>query len=96
MTIIVRGKGFDLTEAIKDYAEEKVTRLFTYSNKIDSIDVILSGQSKKGFNIEIIAHGDREKIIGKENNKDLYKGIDQCKKTIKEQLLRQKESFHKA
>ncbi len=96
MAIIVRGKSFEVTEAIKEYVEEKVSRLFNYTNNLEDVEVILGGDSKKGFNIEIIALLAGEKLVGKESSKDLYEGIDKCKKIVKGQITKHKQSFHKA
>ncbi|MDL0089171.1 ribosome hibernation-promoting factor, HPF/YfiA family [Campylobacter gastrosuis] len=80
MNTSITGKQFELTEAIKDYANNAIDALSKYGLDIISSRLVLSADEKngkKGFNAELalnLAH--KNTIVIKQKDKDLYAAID--------------------
>ena len=47
MKIIISGKQLKITDAIKNYTEEKISRISKYSDAITEIDVVLTVEDTK-------------------------------------------------
>ena len=47
MKIIISGKQLKVTDAIKTYTEEKISRISKYSDAITEIDVVLTVEDTK-------------------------------------------------
>ena len=47
MKIIVSGKQLKITDAIKNYTEEKISKIFKYTDAITVVDVVLTVEQKK-------------------------------------------------
>jgi len=96
MTINIRAVGMDLTDAIRQYVEEKFNSLEKYAESIIRIDVDLgktSNHHQKGdvFTCAAIVQipGDVLKI--EKTEEDLYKAIDKVKDHYRETLVQLKE-----
>jgi len=96
MTLNIRAMGMELTDAIRQYVEEKFNSLEKYSDKIVRIDVDLgkaSNHHQKGdvFTCAAIVQipGDVLKI--EKTEEDLYKAVDKVKDHYREALVQLKE-----
>lgn len=47
MKIIISGKQLKVTDAIKAYTEEKISRISKYSDAITEVDVVLTVEDTK-------------------------------------------------
>ena len=47
MKIIISGKQLKITDAIKTYTEEKISRISKYSEAITEVDVVLTVEDTK-------------------------------------------------
>lgn len=91
MRINISGRHLEVTEAIHDYVEKKISRLSKYYNRISDIEVILDeeGLTKK---IEIIIKADHaQRFVVSESGADLYACVDVGLDKIERQLTRFKE-----
>ena len=76
MKIIISGKQLKVTDAIKTYTEEKISRISKYSDAITEIDVVLTVEDTKSEGSVhkadglVFASGTKIKIEAE--NKDLY------------------------
>lgn len=95
MKTIIRGRNLEVTEAINTYATEKLDRLYKYTDKLDSLEAVLSKTTKNEFEVEIIAMHDSNKIIAKVDGKDLYDIIDAAKNKMKNLIQKQKFTYNK-
>ncbi len=87
----ISGKHIDITEAIKNHAEEKTAKLPKYYNSINRIEVVIDGSQGGNVSVEIIASAEHKKIfIVTETGQDAYKCIDIAVHKIERQLKRQK------
>ena len=89
MLFTITGKRFEITEAIRNYAEQKTSKLPRYYNSVNKIEVIIEG----GINtVEIIASAEHNKVfIAEETGQDVYACIDRAVGKLERQLTRKKE-----
>ena len=95
MRINIIGRHIDVTEAIHDYVEKKISRLSKYYNRISEIEVILDeeGLNKK---VEILIKADHaQRFVVSESGEDLYACVDVGLDKIERQLTRLKEKSRK-
>ena len=98
MIITIHGTGMELTQAIRDYAEEKITSLEKFFEGIIRADIDMgmgSHHHNKGkifyaeVNLSIPQHMVR--VVKEED--DLYKAIDKVKDQLKIDLEKMKEKM---
>ena len=97
MEITVSGKHLDITDAIREYAIEKVSKLEKYFDQILNVEVV-ADKGHSEFEIEIIVHvGHHEPFIATTQGEDLYATIDQAREKLERQLSdhKQKVKNHK-
>lgn len=98
MTINIRGAQIELTDAIRNYVEEKFSSLEKYESHIQMIDVEVgktTNHHQKGDVFSCSAHvilpSDSMKI--ERDAEDLYKAIDKVKDHLRETLAQRKEKM---
>jgi putative sigma-54 modulation protein len=81
------------TDALKQYAEEKMHRLGKYFSQPLDAHVVLSVESKERqtAEVELQAHGGM--MHAKEQTEDLYAAIDLVADNLKRQLKKQKDKI---
>lgn len=93
MNIIIKGHNFEVTDAIRNYADQKLSSLFnnlSLSN-IDNVDVELSAITRHHKHGEIykasatVPLGSR-KIHVESTTNDMYKSIDKLKDELAEEI----------
>lgn len=91
MKITIQGTGIELTEAIKQYAEEKVQSLEKYFDNIISADIDVGMNSHHHNNgnifyaeVNLAVPGKLLRVVKEEP--DLYKAIDKVKDHLKVEL----------
>lgn len=90
MQIVVTGRHFQVTEAIKRYLETKVSRLERFGLKLVEAHVILT-QEKYRHIAEVALMGKHLQFAAKEVTHDMYASIDQMFDTIWIQVERYHE-----
>jgi len=88
MKIIISGKQLKVTDAIKTYTEEKISRISKYSDAITEVDVVLTVEDTKSEGL-VYASGTKIKIEAE--NKDLYAAIDDLSDRLERQVRKYKE-----
>ena len=81
------------TDALKQYAEEKMHRLGKYFSQSLDAHVVLSVESKERQTAEVELHAYGAMIHGKEQTEDLYSAIDLVTGNLKRQLQKQKDKI---
>lgn len=92
MQITVKGKNFDVTEALKTYASDrvgKVARHFDHSATIISADVTMTTE-RNWHIVEVTVHGNGFDMRGEERTKDMYNSVDRVIDKLERQLKKQK------
>jgi putative sigma-54 modulation protein len=79
------------TDALKQYAEEKIHRLGKYFSQPLDAHVVLSVESKERQSAEVELHAHGAMIHGKEQTEDLYSAIDLVTDNLKRQVRKQKD-----
>ena len=78
------------TEALKQYAEQKMHRVGKYFSKPLDAHVILAVDAKERQVAEVEPHTHGTMILGKEQHQDLYAAIDLAIDKIERQIKKQK------
>ncbi len=100
MQITVSGKHLDITDTIREYAEQKVRKLTKYYDQIQRVEVIAdrSQDNTNGYEVEVLVHvGHHEPFIVKTHADDPYAAIDVAQEKLERQLTdhKQKVKNHK-
>ena len=91
MLFKITGKHIEITEAIRNHAEEKTSKLPKYYNSINQVEVIIDGSPGGSTTVEVIARAEHSKVfIGTESGEDAYRCIDMAVHKIERQLRRVK------
>ncbi len=86
MEIVVTGRHMEITSAIRDYAQEKVSKLPRYFDRIQSIEVVAQ-KTDRQHEMEIIVHADKtDPFVCKTSGSDLYACIDEAVDKLERRL----------
>jgi putative sigma-54 modulation protein len=90
--ITVTGRNVMVTDAMKDYAIEKISKIERFSNRI--IDVVVTMDIQKfEHRVDIVLKVNHIKIKSQAITNDMYASIDKAVDKIEAQLLRYKEKL---
>ncbi len=100
MIITIHGTGMELTPAIREYAEEKISSLEKFFDKITKAEIDLGMQShhhNKGdiFYAEVTLDIPGRVLRVVKEEPDLYKAIDKVKDHLKIELDSAKEKMRR-
>ncbi len=87
--IHVTGRDVLVTDAMKDYAIEKVSKIERFSSRIIDVNVTMDIQ-KLEHRVDITIKVDHIKIKGQAASTDMYASIDRAVEKIEKQLRRYK------
>ncbi len=91
MKITIAVRHMEVSEALREYAVEKVSHLTHYFDRIIGVDIVLDAQKERQI-CELIAYLIRKKrIVASAEADDLYAAIDAAVDKLKKQLVRFKE-----
>lgn len=91
MLFTITGKHIEITEAIRQHAEEKTSKLPRYYNSINQIEVVVDGREGGSMSVEIIARAEHSKVfVGTEKGTDAYQCIDMAVHKLQQQLSKAK------
>lgn len=92
MLVSVRGKGVQVSEALKDYAAKKISRLEKHFSSIKEATVIMGVQRNQHI-VEITLEGDGVLMRGEERTPDMYASIDLVVEKLDKQLSKLKSKL---
>jgi len=93
MNIEISARHFDLTDALKDHVEDKLSVLAKFYDGIDDVHVILELSS--GMNrSHVQLRGDRLRLDSRAKGHDMYFAFDDCANSLERQLRKFKETHH--
>lgn len=92
MNIQITARNIDLTDAIRNYAEKKVSKLEKYFDHITEASVLLEVQ-KNVHIVEVLLSAKGVFMKGLEKSEDLYASIDLSVDKIEKQLVKYKEKL---
>lgn len=96
MQVTINGKGIDLTSAITDYAEKKITGLSKFYNKIIRANISVGVETHHHQKGDIFIAECKLEVPGKDlfaskNEKTLYKAIDKVRDYLEGELKKHKD-----
>lgn len=94
MNFDVRGKNLEVTEALKDYAEKRLSKLerFIEDAKIAQVTLSVEGDSKK---VEVTIPLNGVLLRGEEAGPDMYASIDLVVEKLEKQIDKYKTKLYK-
>jgi len=100
MQIILTGKGMELTDAIKDYTEKKISGLEKFYDGIIRAHVTVGVESHHHLQGKIFLCECKLEIPGNDlfaskDEKTLYKAIDKVRDYMEAELKKYKAKFHR-
>ena len=99
MQYVIKGKNLQLTDALKEYAEKKLTTISKYFDHIVEVDVTLSVKDSKDISrsrvceVTVWAKSIGNPIHGRSASEDLYASIDMVAEKIERQVKKYKEKI---
>ncbi|MBI4649782.1 ribosome-associated translation inhibitor RaiA [Candidatus Desantisbacteria bacterium] len=93
MQISITGRHVDVTSALRDYVEKKVSKLSKYFNHIIEAHVILGLDGKTSQVAEVTIHANGITIHGEEHSEDMYASIDKVLDKVERQIIKYKEKI---
>jgi len=90
LQITIKGKGIDVTDALKSHADHRVKKMERYSDGVISAEVTLT--TERNWHIaEVTLFGKGFDMRGEERTKDMYNSIDRVVEKLERQLKKQRE-----
>jgi len=95
MQIIITGRNVELSQALKDYVEKKVSRLEKYLEEPITVNVVLSSEKFRKM-VDLTISSKEGVFHGSEESHDMYTSIDKVVDTMEITLRRKKEKIKEA
>ncbi len=89
--ISITGRHVSITEAMKDYALEKISKIEKFSQRIIDVNIIMDIQKGGEHRVDIIMKVDNIKIKSHACTNEMYASIDIAVGKLERQLLRYKD-----
>jgi putative sigma-54 modulation protein len=87
----VTGRHIEISDAMKQYAQEKAARLPRFYDRVQSIEVILDRESLK-YRAEIIIQADHgNRFVGHVDAQECHEAVDLVIEKLERQLVKHKE-----
>jgi putative sigma-54 modulation protein len=90
MQVNISGHQLDVTDALRSYVDEKLSRLERHFDKITSAQVIMRVEKLKQ-QVEATLHVARAEVVANAEDSDMYAAIDALVDKLDRQLIRHKE-----
>jgi putative sigma-54 modulation protein len=89
--VLVQARHMEVTEALRQHVEEKVSKLPHILDTLLSVEVILDKEADNSV-VEVVAAASRKNtFVATHRDPDMYTSIDGCLHKIVEQLRRHKD-----
>ncbi len=92
MEISITGRNITVSDELKEFIKDKISKITRFDNEIHSIDVILSKESR-AEKVEIIAHSKSNSYITKSHSSVFEKTIFRALDNLKTQILKSKKKY---
>ncbi len=94
MDITISGRHLEITQAIRQYAEDKAAKLPKFYDLVQTIEMILDGHEARAKRAEVVVIAEhKNRFVAHHEGEDLYGCIDQAIHKIQMQLTAHKERF---
>lgn len=92
MKITITGRHFEITPALREYLEEKFSKLEKYAPDIVNLQVILQMEKRNAI-LEANVKLKKFRVNVKEKNRDMYTAIDKVLDILKKQIVRHEKKM---
>ncbi|EKD28013.1 MAG: hypothetical protein ACD_79C00466G0011 [uncultured bacterium] len=93
MKIQITGRHIDVTDALKQYSEEKVSSLEKLSQRILNVHVLLEVQNSINHRCEINVEANHSRLSAHAESKNMYESINKCIDKLAHQLRSNKQTY---
>ncbi len=93
MKIVFKGKHIEVTDAIRNYMEKKLSKIERHFDHILEVIVTLSVEKNRQI-VEVTLQANRALIRAEEETDDMYTSIDKVVDKLERQILKYKEKFY--
>jgi putative sigma-54 modulation protein len=91
MHVVITGRHLEVTEAMRQHAEQKAGKLTHYYDRIQEIEVIFDG-GKQAVACEVIVNAeDKRMFVANHDEGDAYSCINACVDKLERQLSEHKK-----
>ena len=95
MKIKVTGRGMQVLDNVREYAEQKAGKLTRFNDHLQEVEVVVSQQGDSRV-VEMIAVPHRgAKLVGQSEHEDAFAAVDLAVDKISHQLRKQKDKRHR-
>ena len=86
LQVTISTRHMDVTAALREYAEQKATKLSKYYDRIQAIEVVFNAE-KSGVRVEMIIGAEHPSMfLAHCDDADAYAGVDGCFAKLERQL----------
>lgn len=94
MDTLITGRHVEITDAIRNHAEEKISKLDRYYDKLAKVAAVVTKPDARQFEVELIAHIDgTDHMVATASHEDLYHGFEAAVNKMERQLTDHKEKL---
>jgi putative sigma-54 modulation protein len=87
----ITGKHVEITEALRQHAQDKVSKFSRYYNSINHVEVKIERPEGHLATVEIIARAEHNKVfVARESGSDIFTCVDMATHKIERQLTKKK------
>jgi putative sigma-54 modulation protein len=94
MSVAVRGKNIDITPALRDYVEKRVSKVTKYFSEVENINAVLSVEKNRHY-VEVTVPVNGIILRAQESTSDMYTSIDLVVDKIERQITKYKNKLIK-
>lgn len=94
MNISVHGRHLEITDAIKDYAEKKASKVEKFFERIGNVQMVLDIEGDNHVVEMIVPVSKGPTLIGVVAHSNMYASIDMVVDKLERQLTKYKEKLH--
>ena len=92
MQINITGHHVELTDSMREYAKEKISRLERHFDHVTNVHIILTVE-KKQQKAEAKMHLSGAEVFAEATNEDMYAAIDALADKLDRQIIKHKEKL---
>ena len=89
MKITTTARHYDLTPALKEYAESKVEHLTTFFENLSSAHIVFALEKYRHF-VEVTIHSNGHDFVAHDTSDDMYASVDAVAEKLERQVLKHK------
>jgi len=94
LNIEITGRHVDLSDKVRDYAEEKTRRLERYNDRIQRVEVLIQAEPEDRHKVElVISIAGGAALVSRTNEPSVFAAIDLVLDKAERQLKKHKEKL---